>query len=198
MPDLISLSATEHRLAGNIIAESFADDPVNLWVFGNQAGMTGYYRRAAKQLYLRKGYGHRFSGDGCTLWLPPGVSKTIPPWQSLGIAASMLRHSGIGAIARGSALDAGLASRHPDEPHHYLFAIGTRPAMQGRGIGKQLMNAGLAHADADRLPAYLESSKQDNVPFYQHFGFEVMQRFVPTEGAPPLWLMWREGRKHYK
>ncbi len=80
MPELTQLHRTEHELAGDIIGESFADDPVNLWIFGNQAGMTGYYSRVAKKRYLIKGYGYRFNTDGCTLWLPPGVSKAIPLW----------------------------------------------------------------------------------------------------------------------
>ena len=195
MTEIRKLKIGEHTIVGSIIGDSFADDPVNLWIFDNSKGMTGFYTRAAKILYLAKGYGHVANNAGCTLWLPSGVSKHIPEWQSLGIATSMIRHSGFRSILRACGIEAGLADPRPTEPHHYLFAIGTRPSMQGNGIGGKLMAAGLEHADADRLPAYLESSKEQNVFFYRRFGFEVMEKLVPAPNCPPLWLMWREARR---
>jgi ribosomal protein S18 acetylase RimI-like enzyme len=194
MSGIRAIQTGEHALVGDIIADSFADDPVNLWIFRNALGMKGFYSLAARKLYLKKGYGHVADDDGCALWLPPGVRKHIPLWNSLDIAASMIRHSGAGSIRRGSEVDGGLEARHPTQPHHYLFAIGTRPAKQGKGIGGMLMAAGLKIADADNLPAYLESSKESNVSFYRRFGFEVIEKLVPAADAPPLWLMWREAR----
>lgn len=188
------LRRRDHQLAGDVIGASFTDDPVNIWVFGKARGLARYYSLSAKKLYLHQGYGHRVGTDGCSLWLPPKVKKHIPLWQSLDIAASMIWNDGFGAVARGVRIDAGLEQHHPEEPHHYLFALGTRPEKQGTGIGSQLMRAGLRRADADQLPAYLESSNESNVPFYQRFGFEVTQKLTPTAGCPPLWLMWREPR----
>jgi len=54
------------------------------------------------------------------------------------------------------------------------------------------MKEGLRRVDVDRLPAYLESSKPENVPFYERFGFEVIEEVIPTPGCPPMWPMWRE------
>ena len=82
--------------------------------------------------------------------------------------------------------------KHPTESHYYLYAIGARQGFQGRGIGSQLMQAGLGKVDADRMPAYLESSKESNVPFYQRFGFELVEECSPGKGCPPMWRMWRE------
>lgn len=189
-----ALGIGDHKFVGQVIGESFADDPVNLWIFGNQAGIRSFFGRAAKKLYLRKGYGHRVGDDGCTLWLGPNVAKKIPLWNSIDIAFTMARYSGPGSLRRGLSVDSALESRHPREPHYYLFAIGTRPSSQGRGIGRRLMTAGLERADKECLPAYLESSKESNVPFYRHYGFEVIDRCIPGKGCPPLWLMWREPR----
>ena len=44
-------------------------------------------------------------------------------------------------------------------------------------------------------PADPKSSKQVNVPFYRRFGFEVIEKTQPPKGCPPLWAMWREGRR---
>ncbi len=82
---------------------------------------------------------------------------------------------------------------HPKEPHWYLATLGTEPSMQGKGIGTTLLRAVLARADEHGVPAYLESSKERNVPFYGRFGFEVMGE-IQTGGSPPIWRMWREPR----
>ena len=191
------LSNIEHVLAGDIIGDSFADDPVNAWIFGSKKSITRYYTLMAKKLYLQRGFGHADSqAGGASLWLPPGIRKQISTLRSLDIAASMVLHNGIKSLSRGMTVDSALAKAKPTLPHYYLFAIGTRPQQQGQGLGGKLMRAGLAMVDEAGLPAYLESSKEQNVPFYQRFGFEVTQKLTPAEGAPPLWLMWREARKN--
>jgi hypothetical protein len=48
--------------------------------------------------------------------------------------------------------------------------------------------------DADGLPAYLETQKESNVPFYRRHGFEVVGTKQLPVGAPNIWLMWREIR----
>ena len=189
------LRSTDYNVAGQIIGESFADDPVNRWVFGCEKAMRPFFTQVARKLYLPRGYGHRIGDDACTLWLPPGVAKHIPLYRSLDIAASLVVNSGFGAIVRGMKLDNALDNKRPREPHHYLFAIGARPSRQGKGLGKALMLAGLQLVDESRMPAYLESSKESNVPFYRHFGFEVTEKLKPAVNCPPLWLMWREARR---
>ena len=184
----------EHALIGNIIGDSFSDDPVNLWVFGSEQSIETYNTLAAKKLFLQRGFGHVVADDGGSMWLPPGISKNIPLWNSLDIGTSMVRHGGVRSLRRGLSVDAALSRAKPAEPHYYLYAIGARRARQGKGVGGALMAAGLGQVDQTGMPAYLESSKEINVPFYRRFGFEVIERVVPTAGCPPLWLMWREGR----
>ena len=193
MHRLRKLSSGEHELIGDIIADSFSDDPVNRWVFGLHRAMLPFYTQVSKKLYLRQGFGHVMEdASGGTLWLPPSVKKEIPLWNSFDIAFSMLRNSGLMSIARGMALDKFLAEKKPKQPHYYLFAIGTRPDRQGQGVGGTLIQAGLESIDLENMPAYLESSKESNVLFYRKFGFEVIEKAVPENGCPPLWLMWRK------
>ena len=47
------------------------------------------------------------------------------------------------------------------------------PAHQGTGIGTALLEPVLATCDRDGVPAYLESSKEANVPYYERFGWKV-------------------------
>jgi ribosomal protein S18 acetylase RimI-like enzyme len=83
---------------------------------------------------------------------------------------------------------------HPKEPHWYLFTLGTAPERQGKGVGSALLGSMLAHVDEEGQPAFLESSKERNIPLYARFGFEVFDKVAPKWGSPPVWRMWREPR----
>jgi ribosomal protein S18 acetylase RimI-like enzyme len=177
MHQLRKLIPGDHELIGDILADSFSDDPVNRWVLDGHRAMRPFYTQVAKKHYLRQGFGHvTDDATGGTLWLPPDVKKEIPLWNSLDIAFSMIRNSGLKSIARGMAFEKFLADKKPKQPHYFLFVIGTRPSHQGKGVGGTLMRAGLESVDADNMPAYLESSKESNLPFYRKFGFEVIEK----------------------
>jgi hypothetical protein len=49
----------------------------------------------------------------------------------------------------------------------------------------------LDRCDAEGIPAYLESTKERNVGFYESHGFAVTGREQIARGGPQLWLMWR-------
>ena len=86
--------------------------------------------------------------------------------------------------------------RHPAEPpHFYLFAIGVDPARQGGCRGSRLIREVLERCDRDGIPAYLENSKERNLPFYERHGFATRERVDLPDGGPPVWLMWRGGRR---
>ena len=193
MAQVRNLVLGEHTIIGDIIADSFADDPVANWVFGGQNGTRNYITKIAKKHYLQKGYGYVMNDNsGGALWLPPGVSKKVPLINSIDIALPMIKHGAIKSIPRGLLVDQALCKIKPIAPHYFLFAIGARSKMQGKGIGGKLMEEGLKKVDLAQMPTYLESSKEINVPFYRRYGFEVIDRFIPAKGCPPLWLMWRE------
>ncbi|HEU5425811.1 MAG TPA: GNAT family N-acetyltransferase [Actinocrinis sp.] len=65
------------------------------------------------------------------------------------------------------------------------------PEYQGHGAGATLLRSGLRHCDQEHLPAYLESSKLENVPLYQHFGFQPTGTLDLPDGAPVNTTMWR-------
>jgi len=125
---------------------------------------------------------------GAAFWLPPGVE---PDSESL---EKMFRDT-----AKSEHLDDLLATfekmekSHPREAHWYLPQIGVDPNVQGKGIGAALMRHALARCDQEQALAYLEASKPQNVPFYQHHGFEVMGE-IQIGAAPPVTPMLRRPR----
>ena len=82
----------------------------------------------------------------------------------------------------------------PAALHFYLQGLGTDPDRQGEGLGSAVMQPVLERCDADGLPAYLESTKERNVGFYEQHGFEVVGKEQIASDGPMLWLMWREPR----
>ena len=75
----------------------------------------------------------------------------------------------------------------PHEEFWYLAGVGA--VRRGEGIGSALLRHRL---DRVRGPAYLESSKQENIPLYERFGFELREAISLPDG-PDLWPMWRTG-----
>lgn len=126
-------------------------------------------------------------GGGAALWLAPG---TGPDEDALGahIAAS-LPAARLAAFAEGFAIQGAL---HPAAPHWYLPWIGVRPEMQGRGIGARLLRRGLARADADGMPAYLEATSRQNAALYLRHGFHPIA-VVEAPDYPEIIAMWRPG-----
>lgn len=124
-------------------------------------------------------------GAGAALWLRPG---TGPDMAALGAVMAELD-----LPADAPAVFGQMGDRHPEEPHWYLPFIGVDPGAQGRGVGSALLAASLALVDADRLPAYLESTNPRNVPLYERFGFRVLGE-IQVGSSPMMHPMWREAR----
>ena len=83
---------------------------------------------------------------------------------------------------------------HPKaEPHWYLAFLGIEPSEQGKGLGSALLRPVLERCDSEGTPAYLETSNERNLPFYQRHGFEVVQQCGIPDG-PHFWGMWRVAR----
>jgi len=104
----------------------------------------------------------------------------------------VMRKGAKGAARRGLTAAETMAREHPKAQHIYLFAIGTRKAARGKGLGKTLISPVLDAADRAGLPCYLENSNPANTGFYRSRGFERMKLFEPGPGAPPMEAMWRE------
>jgi ribosomal protein S18 acetylase RimI-like enzyme len=126
---------------------------------------------------------------GVALWLPPGVTSDE---EALG---TLFERTAPAAIQQDLAgVFEQMASFHPHEPHWYLPLIGVDPARQGQQLGDKLMAHALARCDADRLPAYLESSNPRNLGFYQRHGFEMLGK-IQVGSSPTIVPMLRKPRE---
>jgi ribosomal protein S18 acetylase RimI-like enzyme len=83
---------------------------------------------------------------------------------------------------------------HPKEPRYYLYAIGTKNQTRGTGLGSALMRLITSRCDVEGIPAYLENTNENNLPFYAKHGFKIQKEIKFSNTGPKLWFMWREPR----
>ncbi|HEY1920819.1 MAG TPA: GNAT family N-acetyltransferase [Streptosporangiaceae bacterium] len=193
----------EAGLLGEVLADAFAEDPVFNWLIPPQARGLEQRRRtfftSMSRSYLRRGKpcylsGGDLAGDAgaAALWAPPGgwampLSQVILEAVPNGLA--LRRH-----LLRGLRTQLQIERLHAAHsvPHWYLGYLGARRDQQGQGLGTQMLREVLDRADADGVPAYLESSNERNLTLYQRNGFRVVGELPALGHGPTIWRMWRE------
>lgn len=178
------------------LAEAFATDPVLRWLLPSsraRSRLRGLFAMELLRLYLphNEVYTSRDLVGGA-LWSPPGCWRT--PTRSVVPALPRLTWTLRARMGLAFRAVSTIERLHPSEAHWYLAVLGTRPEHQRRGVGSALLAPVLERCDRDYLPAYLESSTQDNVAFYSRRGFEVTGRIDLPGGGPSVWPMWRQPR----
>ncbi len=178
------------------LAAAFDDDPVTSFLIPPGAAHLSKLRRFFLLLtrYQHLPHGGCYTTDdrvGGALWDPPGLWK-MSNSAILRATPTMLSVLGARTVTALRTL-AEIERLHPQEPHWYLAVLGTAPEHQGKGIGSALLAPVLETCDHDGLPAYLESSKASNVPFYERHGFKVTREIQLPKG-PTVWAMWRDPR----
>jgi GNAT superfamily N-acetyltransferase len=202
--NIIVRAAAKQDIAGiaAVFARAFEDDPPFAWMLPDATSrrrrLEAFFVTTLRWETLRHGGVEvACSGErivGAAMWLPPERWRLSLGRQLLALPG-LLRAFGR-RIGRGTALVNVTMRAHPTQPHWYLYGIGVDPDAQGRGVGSVLLRSGLDRCDAAGLPAFLESSKPDNVPLYEHFGFVVSGKLGLPADAPAITPMWRSpGRR---
>jgi GNAT superfamily N-acetyltransferase len=196
-PSVRPLNASDVPTVTERLVRAFADDPVANFMFAGERrrtrGLRSFFTSQIRRTYLPGGHVYTTEDlGGAAVWGAPDRHRhgLVELLQLLPTAPYLVSARTVSALRLLFEVD-GL---HPKEPHWYLATLGTAPEHQHRGIGSALMGPVLSLADRDGVPAYLESSKERNVPFYARFGFEVVDELHSKSGRPTMWRMWREPR----
>ncbi|MCH2172910.1 GNAT family N-acetyltransferase [Myxococcota bacterium] len=187
------VAPSEFDEVAHCLGRAFQEDPVAMYFFPKEtAKCYGHFARVVMDT-LRP-HIHYATIDGLTgaaLWQPPSPPKE-PFVKSLFSAARLLWAAG-SAFGRVAGLGQAMEEHRPNEPHWYLAMLGTDPSEQSRGIGSALVHETLARCDHEGTPAYLETSTEKNIRFYENHGFQVEVEIRPSVG-PRLWTMSRLAR----
>ena len=181
-----------------MLVRAFADDPVANFMFAGdrrrRRGLHSFFTSQLRHQYLPRG--HVYTTERPATARPCGARRTWPAtgWRSCSSCCPTAPFLVSARTHRALRLLFEVDGLRPKEPHWYLATLGTEPARQGTGVGSALLRSMLDRIDESGRPAYLESSKERNVPFYARFGFEVIEELQSEAGTPTIWRMWREPR----
>jgi GNAT superfamily N-acetyltransferase len=120
------------------------------------------------------------------IWTTPAT----PPGLFASLAAEFTEISGDRAQVAAT-YERAMGLFRPREPVWFLGIVGVDPARQGQGLGRAVITPGLRAAEADGVPAFLETQDPANVPFYESLGFEVLAELDLPDNGPKHWAMRR-------
>ena len=185
------------RAVAACLTSAFYDDPVwGRWAFPEEISrsqrlfefMRFFTVAAIRHPWVRM----TDHAEAVAVWVPPRVSEFTPAEQA---AFAPFLHSLLGERAdEVISLFERFEEHHAaGEPHYYLSLWATHRKHAGRGLGTALIRENLARIDAERMPAYLESTNPANMPLYEGLGFDRREEFGPPDG-PVITTMWRDAR----
>lgn len=76
----------------------------------------------------------------------------------------------------------------------FLNTVGVAPEAQGQGLGSAVLVPGIQAAAHAGYPAFLETSSERNVKFYERLGFEVTAEILLPDNGPRTWCMRKDPR----
>jgi GNAT superfamily N-acetyltransferase len=186
--DLPAMAAT--------LASAFSADPIFMWLTperNREARLRRFFARQLRDTLHHGGLVTSADGRGAAIWLPPDKWKV--PVATIIRATPTMVGVFAGRLPRLLSSLSTIERVHPhDPPHWYLEFLGTHREAQRGGVGSTVISLTLGRCDDEGVPAYLEASSPENVPFYRRHGFEVTET-IELKGAPnPVWGMLRQPR----
>ena len=189
---IVPVHESERDRALDTLVVAFAADPVERWLYPEAHEYLRHF-----PAFLSAFAGTAFAQQ--TVWQLgefAGVALWLPPHQDLdgdAIVGVLTGTVSPEKLDDTFAVLGQMDEAHPKFPHWYLPWFGVDAAVQGRGIGGELMTHCLRVVDNDHLPAYLESPNPRNVSFYERHGF-VVTGHAQAGTCPPIVSMLRAAR----
>ncbi|WP_327147091.1 GNAT family N-acetyltransferase [Nocardia sp. NBC_01329] len=120
------------------------------------------------------------------VWTTPSSTGVDDAFGRIAARVNELHGDRAAATAQADEL---IAPLRPTEPVWFLATVGVDPDVQGRGLGRAVLEPGLDAARSEGVPVYLETSSESNLGFYRQFGFEVVGSVDLPDGGPRTWAM---------
>ena len=196
------LTWSERVPAARCLAGAFEHDPMMAWWVPDPQARSRLLPRFCAYLVR---YGMRYgqvdasgaAAAGIAIWLPP--AETHVSFAKLLYRGVWSLPFGLGiGLTRRLCVLRGLLDGHwqklASRPRWYLQMLGVDPSCQGQGHASRLLETMLERLDQTRVACSLETSNPRNPPFYQRFGFEVLDTIRLPDSSVDCWLMLRSGQ----
>lgn len=176
------------------LCAAFVSDRIYRWMVPDddqrRRSAALFYARFVGACWPHGGVYAAGGGMGAALWLPPGKQPAGEDDGEQFVRDLLATCPDRESAQRQAQVFEMLDNNHPTDPHWYLAFMGVHPSAQGRGIGSALLEAVLAQADRDGMPAYLEASCPANQRLYERHGFETTTELTVAD-CPAIYAMWR-------
>lgn len=188
MPLYTSLSKTAYCVqrkdlvvAAKVMAAAFSDDSSIRYLLDGKAEGKNDWRYFLCVLKAIYGKCVMLSADeqinSLLILFPPQLKAvpTIPFMQNGGIG--LCRYFGLNLYIRSLNYENNcqeVKSRYTTPDTWYCMCFVVVPALQGQGVGSQLIRPTLEIFERNHIPLYLETHKAINVEIYKHYGFEIV------------------------
>ncbi|MEU4203608.1 GNAT family N-acetyltransferase [Streptomyces sp. NPDC039022] len=128
-------------------------------------------------------------GDAVAVWTTPETANAGNVFAEIGPQFAEIAGDRADVSAQA---EAAMGPHRPTEPVWFLGSVGVDPGRQGQGLGGAVIRPGLEAAEQAGVPAFLETSDERNVRFYERLGFEVTADYPLPGGGPHTWAMTRK------
>jgi GNAT superfamily N-acetyltransferase len=204
MPELRPAGSGDRDAIVALMTRAFHDDPGARIIEPDDAlrdaAMTALFHEFVSAGLVEATAAHAVGSppSGVAFWFGPaayGPSAAALDAAAAEIGAPVMSDT---ALARFIPMVGELEVNHErlmgDEPHLRCDFLAVDPAAQRQGIGGRLVAAGSQLALELGLPIYLETFTTDNVRFYEHHGYRVLDDFPIPSTPHRAWAMRRDHR----
>ncbi|MBK9124010.1 MAG: GNAT family N-acetyltransferase [Chloroflexi bacterium] len=199
MEGTVLLDDSQVNEAATLLADVFQHDPMMQYLYAGVPNMRERslpFYRAALRMGTLYGEVHTTSElDGVAIWIKPGNTDfSFGQMLRSGFFTAILR-TGFRPFSRfmkSANTILPLEKQAISGPRWALMFVAIRPELQGRGIGRKLLEPILVRAAADGIPCYLESTNERNLTFYQRLGYRTVVEADIPDGGPHVWVMLRD------
>lgn len=194
-------SKSEIRTLANVLRNSFQNDPLVEKMFKNEID-EDIKRLAFCEVPLRLGltYGEVYTTsenlEGIVISVP-GRNSAYSMWQmirsgSLAAGLKMGPKLGkkMGEILKPLELDQKNHMKNRD--YIYVSMLCVQQDHQGQGYGGKLLRHIIDKSKDQNIPVYLETETEENVNFYEKYGFKVVRKIILPIINQSMWEMIRE------
>ena len=191
------------KRAAHVLAAAFYDYPSLSFYFPDpKSRMRRLAWYMGKVLNCAMAY-----GDALVTQDMSGVLFALPPGHTRLSQGEFIRHGflplpfvmGLRCYLRSEECEKFVAGTHDKllngRKHYYLWGLAADPKKQRTGAGTALLQSLIAKADAENMPIYLETHKEQNVAYYERNGFALIHKdTIPVHGLE-FFCMLREPRE---
>jgi ribosomal protein S18 acetylase RimI-like enzyme len=146
-------------------------------------------------LLYGEGYATSRAFEGLAIWIP-SKKAAISPFGMIrsGLLSLICRVDRKVMSRLFSCLYHSVSIQKDKAPQRYLylFLLAVRPAFQGKGYASALLTDMLKRLDGEKLPCYLTTNNEANVPIYERHGFRLLTSHVISNTGVKHLAMLRE------